>query len=82
MHLEAALRWAFFINVYSGCKSCLSVLETVGIRVTFPNFRDICLFAAGSSRKSFRSVRCGSAASTVCRDVEMFNKHLLFLGIF
>jgi hypothetical protein len=66
------------INVYNGYKFC-SLLDIIGNRVPYRNFRAFPLFTVGASRKNCPSVRCPSAANTACKDVEKFSKHLVTL---
>jgi hypothetical protein len=56
-----------------------SLLEAVSIRVPARNVRDFPLFTAGSSRKTYPSARCSSATNAVCKDIDIFSKHLVTL---
>jgi hypothetical protein len=62
----------FYISVYLGWKCCLSLLDTSGIRVPAFNFRNSCLFTA--TCHNYPSAECISAASHVCKDVDIFRK--------
>jgi hypothetical protein len=68
----------FLVKVYSGCKFCPCLLETVGIEAPSRNFTNLPLFTVGSSRKSCPSARRASAASNVCEDVDIY-KHVVML---
>jgi hypothetical protein len=48
----------FLVSIYSGFKSCPSLLETVGVSVPT---RDFPLLAAGSSNKCGSTTRCVSS---------------------
>jgi len=62
----------FLIFVHSGSKGCLSLLDTTGIRVLPFNFRNSCLFTAICH--NYPSAEWISAASHVCKDVDIFRK--------
>jgi hypothetical protein len=74
-HLDAL----FLTQVYRGSKFCLSVLETVGLRVPVRYIRDFTMFNVCSSSKICPSARCDSAANVVCRDVDIFGTKTLSL---
>jgi hypothetical protein len=69
-HLDAL----FLIQVYLGSKFCLSVLETVGLRVSTRHLKDFPLFCVCPAIKNCPSARCASAANVVCRDFDVFRK--------
>jgi hypothetical protein len=62
----------FLINVFSGTKQCLSVLETVGIRVPTRNIRNFNTLSCSLSHCP--SARCVSAANAVCKYTDIFRK--------
>jgi hypothetical protein len=73
LHLDAFFR----VNIYNGFKCYPSWLETVGTHIPIRNFTHFSLFAVGSSRRTCPSARCASAANTVCKDTDIFSKHLV-----
>jgi hypothetical protein len=73
------LRTLFLVNVHNVLKFCLFLLKAVGIHVPIRNFRGFPLFSVDSSRKTCPSARCSSAANAVCKDIDIFSKHLVAL---
>jgi hypothetical protein len=59
---------------------CPFLLETFGIHVHVRNFRHFPLFTVASSHKSCPSTRSASAANTICKDIDIFNKQLVTLN--
>jgi hypothetical protein len=72
----------FHVQVYLGYKFCLSLLETVGLRVPARYIREFSLFNVCSSNKNCPSARFVSDADVVCRDVDIFVAKTAFLIIF
>jgi hypothetical protein len=59
------------IQIYLGSKFCLSLSETVGLRVPALYIRELSIFNICSSSKNRRPVRCTSAANVFCRTVDV-----------
>jgi hypothetical protein len=72
----------FLTQVYFGFKICPSVFEIVGLRVPGRYIRDFTLFNVCSVCKNCPSARCASAASVVCRDVDVFGARNILLRHF
>jgi hypothetical protein len=62
----------FLVQVYSGLKSCPSLLENVSLRVPANNLRDFQLFGFCSSNKNCPSARCTYAANAAGKDLDIF----------
>jgi hypothetical protein len=75
-HLDAL----FLIQVYCGSKFCL-VLEIVGLRVPAQYIRDFSMLNVCSFSKNCPYARCASAASVVCRNIDVFGTKTVFLHL-
>jgi len=64
---------SFLTNVFSVSKSCLTLLETVGLRVPNQNFRDFGMFNVAFTRRHCPSPNCVSAANAIGSDTDIFN---------
>jgi hypothetical protein len=63
----------FLLNVYNCSKFCPTLLETVGIRVPYKNFRYFNLFHVDLNRHNCPSARCALAATAISRDTCILN---------
>ena len=61
----------FLLNVCSGSKYCLTLLETFGLRMPNRNFRDFSLFNVDFKRRNSPSARCSSAANGIGSDTDI-----------
>ena len=61
-------------NVFSGSKHCLTLLETVGLRVRNRNFRGFSLFIADFKRGNCPFARYASAANPIDSDSDISNR--------
>jgi hypothetical protein len=61
----------FFLLMFSkGKTSCLSVFDTVNLRIPNRSVRDYSTFTVHRNFKVSPSARCVSAANTVCKSIE------------
>jgi hypothetical protein len=80
LHMRKHRLNTIFLNqVYLGSNFCPSVYEIVSFRVPALYIRDFALFNVCSC-KNCPSARCASAASVVCKDVDLFGAKKLLLN--
>jgi hypothetical protein len=77
---EMPLRCDFLVNVYNDFKFCLSLLETVGIRVPIQNVWHFPRFTTVFSHKCCSSAVHVSAVNTICKDTYIFRKQAVTLN--
>jgi hypothetical protein len=67
-HLDAF----FFVHVYRGLKSCISLLENISLNVPTPNFRGFSKFSVCPANKHCPSASFIYAANAVGKDLDIF----------
>jgi hypothetical protein len=70
----------FFINDFLSSKSCPPTTDIIGFRVPTLNLRDFPLFHVSPSCKNYPSVRCATAANSVCNKLDIFRRQIIILS--
>jgi hypothetical protein len=74
-HLDAL----FLINVFIGNICCSSILDSVSLRILSRSIRHYSTFTVNRNFKVSPSARCVSAATAVCRSIDILNKDCISL---
>jgi hypothetical protein len=70
-HLDAL----FLINVFKSKVSCSSIFDSVCIQIPTRIITDYSTFMVNHNFKVSPSARCVSAANTICKDTDIFDKN-------
>jgi hypothetical protein len=63
---------SFITDLCNGSKYCHTLLQTVDLRVTNRNFRDLSLFTVDFKSRNCPSPRCAPAAKVIASDIDIF----------
>jgi hypothetical protein len=69
----------FLVNAKTVLNLALPQLKLLPF-ASYSTFQKFPLFTVGSSRENCPSARCASATDTVCKDTDIFSKHLVIFN--
>jgi membrane-associated HD superfamily phosphohydrolase len=69
----------FLINVFINKISCSSIFDTVSLCIPSRTIRDFSTFVVRQNFKVSPSARCVSAANTIYKEIDIFNKDKITL---